>query len=210
MAGRITSLRFQKRTPDRVNVYLDEAFAFALPAIEAAHLRVGQYLDEAEIAGLRALDISAKAYDRALRFLSFRPRSAAEVRRNLVEGEYDEAVIDVTLARLAEAGYVNDDEFARFWVENRQRFNPRGPQALRQELRQRGVARDAIEESLNGMDVAEAAYQAGQARAARLAPLAAADPAGFRRKLGEFLLRRGFAHDVVQEVVRRLLRDVTG
>jgi regulatory protein len=210
MAGRITGLRFQKRTTERVNVYVDDQYAFALPAVEAAHLKVGQHIDDAEIARLKALDLTAKAYDRALRFLSVRPRSVAEVRRNLEEAGYDEEAIVATLGRLSEHGYLNDVDFAQFWVENRQRFRPKGPQALRQELRQRGVDRETIDESLVGLDQSEAAYQAGQARAQRLAGLAAADPVTFRRKLGEFLMRRGFDYAVVEEVVQRLLREATG
>mgnify|MGYP001134404172 CR=1 FL=1 len=122
---------------------------------------------------------------------------------------YDEEVIEATLGRLLEHGYLNDAEFARYWVENRQRFRPKGPQALRQELRQRGVDRDDIDETLSDLDTAEAAYRAAEPRAARMAALAREDPATFRRKLSEFLLRRGFAHEAVQEVVRRLLREMT-
>jgi regulatory protein len=210
MTGRITNLRYQKRTSERVNVYLDEVYAFALPAIEAAHLRIGQQLSDAEIDRLKALDLSAKAYDQAIRFLSFRPRSAAEVRRNLQKAEYDEDVIDATLGRLLEHGYIDDAEFARFWVENRLRFRPKGPQALRQELRQRGVAGDDIEETLGEVDSNDAAYRAAQPRAERLSALASQDPAEFRQKLSAFLLRRGFEYEVVRDVVRRLLRELTG
>jgi len=89
MGRRITGLRFQKHTAERVNVYLDGHFAFGLPAIEAARLRVGQELSEAEIERLRALDAEQKAYDRAVRFLAFRPRSEAEVRRHLAQAGVD-------------------------------------------------------------------------------------------------------------------------
>lgn len=208
MAGTITNLRFQKHTADRVNVYLDGAYALALPALEAARLRVGQHLDDAEIARLQALDLRQKAYDRALRFLSYRPRSAAELRRHLGEAEIDPDTIEETLARLAEQGYLDDAEFAQFWIENRQRFRPKGAQALRQELRQRGLDNETIAGALEGLDAAEDAYQAAKSRAQRLAALAQADPAGFRRKLGDFLLRRGFSYDVVKEVVGRLLHEI--
>lgn len=208
MAGTITSLRFQKHTADRVNVYLDGKYALALPALEAARLRVGQYLDDAEIARLQALDLRQKAYDRALQFLSYRPRSAAEVRRNLTEAEIDPALVEETLARLAEQGYLDDAEFARFWVENRQRFRPKGARALRQELRQRGLDADTITEALDGLDAAESAYQAARPRAHRLATLAQADPASFQRKLSDFLQRRGFDYDTTAEAVARLLREL--
>ncbi len=209
MAGTITSLKFQKQTADRVNVYLDGTYVLALPALEAARLRVGQHLDDTEIAQLRALDIRQKAYDRALHYLSYRPRSAAELRRNLVEADFDPDTVEETLARLAEQGYLDDAEFARFWVENRQRFRPKGERALRQELRQRGLDADTIAGALERLDTAEAAYRAAQPRAERLAQLAQVDPTSFRRKLSDFLLRRGFDYDVIAEAVARLLRELS-
>lgn len=208
MVKTITRLAFQKRTDERVNVYLDGQFALALPAIDAARLKVGQALTEAEIAALRATDAAAKAYDRAIQYLSVRPRSAAEVRRRLEEAEVDPAAIEATLARLTEQGYLNDAEFARYWVENRQRFRPKGEQALRQELRQAGVDSETIQESLEGLDTSEAAYAAARPRAERLKLLAQEDPQAFKQKLGNFLLRRGFKYDIVREITNRLLREL--
>jgi len=208
MAGKITSLRFQKRTPDRVNVYLDGGFAFGLPAIEAARLRVGQELSDADIERLQALDAIQKAYDRAVRFLSPRPRSEAEVRRRLAKAGIDATVIDAVVARLTGQGYLDDAEFARFWVENRQRFRPKGGRALRQELRQKGLAAPVIEAAIADVDPMAAAYAAAQVKASRLAHLIQDDPAAFRRKLSAFLMRRGFNYEIVAEVVTRLVEEL--
>ncbi len=208
MSGRITSLQFQKRTDERVNVYLDGTYAFALPALEAAGLKVGQFLSDADIARLQKIDLVAKAYDRAVGFLSVRPRSTVEVRRRLQEAEVDAEVIETVIARLTEQGYLNDAEFARYWVENRQQFRPRGEQALRQELRRAGVDNEAIDASLASLDAGEAAYAAARPKAERLRMLAEQDPSAFKQKLGNFLLRRGFGYDVVRDVTGRLLREL--
>lgn len=208
MAKTITRLAFQKRTDERVNVYLDGEYAFALPALEAARLKVGQALTDAEIAALRATDAVAKAYDRAVQYLSVRPRSVVEVRRRLQEAEVDPEAVEATIQRLTEQGYLNDAEFARFWVENRQRFRPKGEQALRQELRQAGVDNETIQESLAGLDTSQAAYDAARPKAERLKLLAREDPKAFQLKLGNFLLRRGFNYDIVREITNRLLREL--
>ena len=208
MAGQITSLQFQKRTDERVNVYLNGKYAFALPALEAARLKVGQTLTDADIVSLQQVDAVAKAYDRAIAFLSTRPRSTAEVRRRLEKAEVDEAAIEAAIERLTEQGYLNDAEFARYWVENRQQFRPKGEQALRQELRRAGVDGEAIDETLSGLDTSEAAYNAARPRAERLRLLAQEDPGAFKQKLGNFLLRRGFNYDMVREVTNRLLREL--
>lgn len=208
MVATITGLRYQRRTDERVNVYLDGQFAFALPAIDAARLKVGQHLTDAEIALLQATDAAAKAYDKAVRYLSYRPRSTAEVRRVLEEADFAPEAIETALGRLTDQGYLDDAAFAAYWVENRQRFRPKGEQALRQELRRAGVDKETIDQSLDGLDTSAAAYAAAQPRASRLAALAAEDPAAFKRKLSEFLLRRGFTYDIVREVVARLLCEL--
>jgi len=208
MAGKITRLRFQKRTNERVNVYLDGQFAFGLPALEAARLRVGQYLSDTDIERLRALDAVQKAYDRAVRFLSYRPRSQAEVRRALRRSEIDEVVIKAVIERLTRQGYLDDAEFARFWVENRQQFRPKGARALRQELRQKGLDNTTIEAAIANLDPEASAYAAARPRALRLANLIPDDLRTFRRKLTDFLLRRGFDYETVRDVVTNLIQEV--
>jgi len=199
MGGRITALKAQKRNRQRVNVYLDGHFAFGLAAIEAARLRVGQVLSDEEIAHLRERDLVERAVGRAMDLLSYRPRSQAEVRRRLRRKGYDEATIEEAVARLSRVGLLDDREFARYWVENRFQFNPRGVLALRQELRQKGVGEAIIEEVLAEYDEEEAAARAAERAGRRLRHLA---PQTFRRRMREHLARRGFPYEVIEPLVR--------
>jgi regulatory protein len=208
VGGRITSLRFQKHSPDRVNVYLDDRFAFGLPALEAARLRVGQVLEDPDIARLRSLDVEQKAYDRAVHFLGYRPRSEAEVRSRLERSDTDPAVIEAVIERLKTQGYLDDAEFARFWVEGRQRFKPRSVMALRQELRRKGLDDSTIAPAVAELDAVAAATEAARPRALRLSGVAGGDLVLFRRKMSDFLLRRGFDYEVVREVVARLMSEL--
>jgi regulatory protein len=201
----ITALEPQKRHRDRVSVFLDGEFAFGLPDTEAARLRVGQTLSEQEIAALREIDAISRAFDRAVRLLARRPYSAAEIRRSLASHEVAPAVIDAVLARLETLGYVDDYAFAQYWVENRERFRPRGARALRYELRQKGIADAIIQKALDGFDGAESAYAAAQDQARRLRGL---DRRTFRTRLSGFLARRGFDYDTVREAVERLVHEL--
>jgi regulatory protein len=201
----ITALEPQKRHRDRVSVFLDGEFAFGLPDTEAARLRVGQTLSEQEIAALREIDAISRAFDRAVRLLARRPYSAAEIRRSLASHEVAPAVIDEVLARLETLGYVDDYAFAQYWVENRERFRPRGARALRYELRQKGIADAIIQKALDGFDGAESAYAAAQDQARRLRGL---DRRTFRTRLSGFLARRGFDYDTVREAVERLVHEL--
>jgi regulatory protein len=208
MAGKITELRYQKRNPDRVNVYLDGKFAFGLPDLEAARFRPGQYLSDADIDRLRGVDAEQRAYDRAVHFLGYRPRSEAEVRQNLARAGTDGALIDRVVERLTQQGYLNDVEFARYWVDNRERFRPRGARALREELHRKGVGDEASAGLLAETDQEESAYRAGQVKAMRLAPLLEENRQDFRRRMGDFLARRGFDYEVVRRVVARFEREL--
>jgi len=204
LSGRITALKAQTKNRGRVNVYLDGSFAFGLAEIVAARLRVGQSLSDDDIASLRQCDAQERAYDQALRFLSYRPRSTEEVRRFLAGKDVPPEVATATLARLTGAGLLDDEAFARFWVENRESFRPRGPMALCFELRRKGVSQEAIEQALGAADEKDAAYRAARTHAARLEH---ADRATFFRRLGEFLQRRGFHYETVRETVDRLWRE---
>ncbi len=198
---KITALKVQQRNPHRVNVYLDGEFAFGLARIVAAWLQVGQMLSEEQIARLQAQDAEEMAYQRALRLLSLRPRSEAEVRRNLEKHRVAAEVIERVLARLRRSGLVDDAAFARQWVDNRNTFRPRGARALRQELRQRGVSEPAIRQALQSLDEEALAEQAARKYLRKVQHLPWPE---FRRKLGAHLARRGFDYEIIAPVVERL------
>jgi len=204
MAGTITTLVAQKRNKERVNVYLDGEFAFGLALIEALKLHKGQQLSDDDIARLKALDEIEVAHDRALNFLSYRPRSSEEVRRNLHQKEFAEQAIETVIERLTGAGLLDDAAFARYWVDNRERFEPRSRRALRYELRQKGVPDPAIQAALDDLDEEDAAYRAASARLRRYAR---ADEETFRKRLGDFLARRGFGYEIVRDVLDRLWQE---
>jgi len=201
----VTGLQVQKRNKERVNVYLDDEYAFSLTLVEAAKLRKGQTLSDDEIATLRDVDAVNRAVDTAARFLANRPRSTSEIRRNLAKKDTPEAVIDRAVARLEAMGYIDDTAFARYWLENRNTFKPRGPMALRYELRQKGVPNSIIDQVLEeGLDVENAAYQAANQKASRLRGLTQQQ---FRHKLGGFLQRRGFTYATSRDVIEQIATE---
>jgi regulatory protein len=208
VSGRITALRVQKRNRQRVNVHIDGRFAFGLAAIEAMQLKIGQQLSDAEIARLKKKDQVEVAYEFALKFLSYRPRSIDEVRRRLTEKQFDEPTVDETIARLSRAGLLDDTAFARFWLENRDAFKPRSKRALRYELRQKGVANSVIDATLAGYEENDAAYRAALNRVQKLARRPDQDFDVIRRKLLAFLNRRGFSYSVARDAVERVFVEL--
>ncbi len=200
MAGKITALEFQKKNPDRVNVFLDGKFAFGLPAIIAARLKPGQLLADAEVQALQAEGSIETAYDRTLNYLSYRPRSRAEVVRYLEKRDLPEGQIETVVERLERAGLLDDEAFARYWVENRERHRPKGLRALRYELREKGIGNEIMDRVLVSVDVSDSAYRSAARKARQLAHL---DEQSFTRKIVEYLARRGFDYEVAREAAGR-------
>ena len=203
--SRITGIEAQKRNPDRVNIQLDGEFAFGLTRFVAARLKIGQELSAEQVASLQADETREQAYQQALLYLSFRPRSVSEIRRNLQKHDIPAPVIDATLERLRTAKLADDSQFARAWVENRAAFRPRGRRALEAELRQKGLSDEATHTALSGLDEETLAYEAGIKKARRLETLPWNE---FRTKLSEFLARRGFPYSVISPVVSRIWKEM--
>lgn len=203
--AKITGLKLQKRNKDRVNVYLDGEFAFGLSRIVAAWLKTGQELSDEKIAELKAQDDVEIALQRALNFLSYRPRSEKEVRQNLKKHKYHEGVIDEIIERLKRGGLVNDESFAGLWVENRSEFRPRGERMLRAELRQKGIPDDVISGAVADLDETSLAIKAAQKKARRYQDL---DWEEFQKKMYGFLARRGFHYGIISEVVPKVWEEL--
>ena len=202
MEHTITAIKLQRRNSQRVSIFLDGEYAFGLARIVAAWLTVGRVLSDDEIEDYKEQDTLEVAYQSALRFISYRPRTESEIQKKLNEKNYSEPVIAQVVERLQRNGLINDFQFAQSWVENRSTFRPRSHRALAFELRQKGVPEDMIEQVIAGTSDEETlAYQAAERKAQRFAEL---DRRDFRMKLAAFLGRRGFNYEVILPVVDRL------
>lgn len=200
----ITALEDQKRDPERVNVYLDGAFAFGASRmlILARGLARGKELAPEEIEALRRDDDVEKAFGSALNLLSYRPRSRAEIEGYFRRKKVDPEVANAAVARLERSGLLDDDEFARFWVRNRQTFRPRGARALRAEMRAKGLESGVIDSALQDLpEEEETAYEAGQPK---LKSYRALDEREFFTRMVGFLQRRGFAYGAAAAAAKRL------
>ncbi|MGB8982458.1 MAG: RecX family transcriptional regulator [Anaerolineales bacterium] len=187
-----------------MNIHLDGEFAFGLARIVAAWLRVGQELSEEKIEQLQAEEARERAYQQAMLFLSYRARSESEIRQNLRKHEIPEPVIEQTLERLRQDGLANDNQFARAWVENRSALRPRSRRLMALELRQKGLDEESVSSAVESVDDESLAYEAAQKRAPRLKGLEWKE---FRKKISEFLARRGFSYSVIAPVVTRIWNE---
>lgn len=208
MNHRITAIKVQKRRPQRVNIYLDGEFAFGLSRIVAGWLQVGQELSEEKITSLRNEDEREVAYQRALKFISYQMRTESQVRQKLSETGFPEDVIQSTMQRLNHSGLIDDNSYAKLWVENRSDLHPRSHRALAYELRRKGISDQVITQALKDAVPEETlAYKAGLKQSRKLREL---EKPEFRRKLSGFLARRGFSYEIISRTIDRIWTENYG
>ena len=203
----ITDIRPQKSRKDRVNVFIDGRYAFALDQVSAhdARLEVGQQVSEARLSELVNRAGLDSAVSIALRYLASRPRSERELRDRLRRRKVGEAVIDRTVEQLKARGLLDDFTFAQYWVDQRVAFKPRSRRMLEMELRQKGIDGEAIEDVTLDMDDEAEAYRAGQRRARSLPT---DDFDAFFKKLVDHLKRRGFGYATAAKTARGLWSEL--
>lgn len=203
--GTITALTAQVKNPDRVNVFIDGAFALGLALSVATGLRIGQEISQTELEELDQRDEIHRARERVLGLLARRPYSSAEISRYLRRHQMGDEIIQNVIDDLTEANLIDDDAFAAYWVEQRETFRPRSRLALRQELSQKGVEREIVAEALSDVDEIDAARRVARKQAGRWRGLAEAE---WRAKLTRYLMRHGYTYDVVSEVVTETWLEV--
>jgi len=203
---KITALRIGRSREKRVNVFLDDRFAFSLGGEVAAKegLQIGQGLSNDQVEALAKSDHFHRCLNAAYQYLSYRPRSEAEVSGRLKRRGFDGDCIEAVVARLKERGLVDDVAFAQFWKENRESFSPRSQRLTKLELRRMGVVSDIIEQVVDDVDDGDSAYRAALGKT-RHWPLS--DYQSFRRRLGEYLRRRGFNYEVINHTVERVWQE---
>ena len=160
---KITSISVQVRDKDRVNVSVDGKYRFSLDILQVGSLglKIGNEYTEDEITKLEEESQFGKLYTRALEYALMRPRSLREVTDYLYRKTRDtrtktgelrkgasKELTERVFQRLVAKGYVNDEKFARFWIENRNLRKGTSKRKLSAELAAKGVGRSIVDQLL--------------------------------------------------------------
>ena len=140
-------------------------------------------------------------YQAALRLLGYRSRTESEMRQRLSRKGFGEAEIETAVVRLKAAGLIDDAAFAKAWSDSRTAGSPRSAYIIKRELKTKGIETGIADEAILAVDDGEAAYRAVQPRLKHVKPL---PPEEARRKLADFLRRRGFGWNVIERTLSRL------
>ncbi|MBI2836455.1 MAG: RecX family transcriptional regulator [Chloroflexi bacterium] len=143
----------------------------------------------------------------ALGYISYRPRSAAELRQRLAQRGFSPEIRDAVIGKLIELKLLDDSTFAQFWKDNREAFRPQSRRLIRLELKRKGIADDIIDRVVGEVDDEANAHHAALSRTRQLAR---ADYVTFRRRLGGYLQRRGFSSGVISRTLERVWEEQMG
>jgi regulatory protein len=204
---KITAIEQQKKRGSRVSVFVDGEFAFgcSLDALAEIGLKKGQPVSPSQIEQWRRKIIYDEAKTVAFNALARRIRSEREIRDKLRKKKFPLDIIDQVVARLYEMKLLNDSEFAGALVRDRLKRAPIGKAALKTKLFQKGVAKETIETALNEVDLRadELCLKAAEKKLKSLQR--EPDAQKRKQKLSQFLMRRGFDWETVNNAVRKTL-----
>ncbi len=218
----ITAIQPQKKNPLRENIFLDGEFAFGISAELRflSKLHIDDTLTPAQVEKLIQKDQVNKLVVKALKFLSYRPRSTREVEQHLLykrKGKSEmeeESELELknykkstqeAIEFLVKHKQIDDRQFALWWIEGRRKFKKTGDQVIKQELFAKGIGKELVEELLaeNIEDPEKLALQAAQKKLYSYQKL---PPKEFKIKMGQYLIRKGYSWEVVSRVVDTLLK----
>ena len=151
---------------------------------------------------------AGKFYNRALKFLSYRPRSEKEIRDKLKRKKASEEIINKIILRLKENNFLNDEEFVKWWIEQRTNFKPRSLKLIKMELGQKGIDKELIDETIDelpsAIDDLESAKKLIEKRLSRYKNLSRDEKF---QKIARYLVSKGFSYDIIKEIFKSLDRD---
>lgn len=197
---KISSIQVQLKNASRYSIFVDGKYVFSLSAdaLLESHLICGQEVTEAEVNRFKQLSADDKAYGLALAYVARRLRSEWELRDYCKRKGYAPELTEAIISRLNRSGFVDDEIFARRWVENRRLLKATSAKKLRLELRQKRIADDIISAVLAEDETDERQVLRELIEKKRKQTKYQDD-----QKLMMFLARQGFSYDDIKAVLKK-------
>ncbi|MFD1465981.1 recombination regulator RecX [Lapidilactobacillus mulanensis] len=205
MVAKITKISAQKR-PGRYNIFLDGKYAFPVSedVLMQFALQKDLEVDDKLKQALLAADANSQANQLALNYLSYQLRTIKEMRTYLREHEVSSDVADEIIERLELQNYLDDAEYAKAYVRTSMILHLKGRNVIRNELRQKGIAPDEIEDALvlydsetvleNGTKLAQQVWKRQHKFAQRVR----------QQKVRQALQQKGFTGDEITMIWQEL------
>ncbi len=200
---KITKISPQKDS-SRINLYVDGEFYLGLPseAIIEFKLKKDMELDHETAQRLQCYDELQRTKSSAYKYLSYRQRTVSEMMDYLARKGFEQQSISNVIELLKESGFLNDESFARAYVDDKTRLNDLGAYRLKAELRKKGIDEDLIKETLSDLEPdIEHLVELVQKKYSNSLT---GDENSTMRKAAGFLQRKGYGYDVIKKVLEKL------
>ncbi len=197
----ITSIKPQKKK-DRVNIYLDDRYGFGIDLENFVRLglKLNQDLSEEKVAEIVKKAEFQKTLDKLLKFATLRPRSEKEVNSYLKRKKVHESLHEELFNRLNRLELIDDEKFAKWWVEQRQAFRPKPKRVLEGELRIKGIKKEIITKIL-GEEKVDEEKMARELLEKRFYKWNNLEGFELKKKMSQYLASKGFNWEVVGGVI---------
>ena len=139
----------------------------------------------------------------AIKLLSIRKRSVFEMRDRLKRKEFEDDVIDEVIKELFEYKYLNDEEFAEAYINDRINFNPRGSFLVKKELREKGIAENIVDQKIKELFPEKKEMELAREAAKKKMGTLNKDLERNKvyQKVGSYLQAKGYASYIIREVL---------
>lgn len=211
MPVKISKITTQKKNKHRYNIFIDygthEEYAFSVDedVLITYELRKGLPLTEEFITEIESADRQQTAYNKVLRYLSYRMRTEQEVRTYLQKEELTEEHIDIIVERLKKNGFLDDLQFAEMFVRSRLNNSAKGPEVIRQELESKGIKSKYIRIALEQFSRDEERLKAIHLAKKRINRRSNDSFQKQINKIKAYLMRNGFSKDAISHAVQEIL-----
>ncbi len=203
----VTKIESQKKKAGRLNIYLDNEFAFGICADTFSHfqINVGQQLNDKQIQIIRQHEQFEQAREAAVKYLALRMRSRKELQQYLQRRQkFDRPISERVVRYCLERGYLDDRVFCETFIHDQLNLSSNGLQKIRRALLMKGIARDLIETAVNQLVKEEDQIRTALTLARKKAAALGNDPKR-RDKIYRFLIQKGFQPGVVLKALQKTI-----
>lgn len=209
--GVITSIELQK-SKKRVNIFINGKFEFGLDLDNFLkfNLKVNQELTDEQINIIKDKSERAKVFNKVLNYATIRPRSEKEIKDYLKRKKINELIHLYIIKKLTKLKLLDDLEFAKWWVEQRQEFSPKAKRILNYELRIKGISNEIISNTLEDIEIDELKI-AKDLIENKSYKWERYDENERKQKISQYLASKGFNWEIIKSVITDLDKsDMTG
>ena len=202
----ISKITRQKNNPERYNIFIEDKYAFAVDenTLIKFGLTKGTVLEQFEIDEITYQDEIAKAFNKALAFLSYQMRSEYEVKKKLLDAGHGEAVAMEAIHKLRNLGFLNDESYSKALLETKKRTMKKGPRAIKQDMQKKGIDKSLQDKVLNAYSHEEQVALALELAQKEVRGGSRKTPAQIKQKIQDLLMRKGYSFSVVSDVLEQI------